>query len=79
MGFTASTIKWPELESNQRHKDFQSSALPPELSGRIHDIHTNDPKIQDFVYSIDAEESICSATFLSTELSLRLSGSYTTL
>ena len=24
---------WPELESNQRHKDFQSSALPTELSG----------------------------------------------
>ena len=22
---------WPELESNQRHKDFQSSALPSEL------------------------------------------------
>ena len=26
-------LKWPELESNQRHKDFQSSALPTELSG----------------------------------------------
>ncbi len=26
--------KWPELESNQRHKDFQSSALPTELSGQ---------------------------------------------
>ncbi len=25
---------WPELESNQRHKDFQSSALPTELSGQ---------------------------------------------
>jgi hypothetical protein len=25
--------EWPELESNQRHKDFQSSALPTELSG----------------------------------------------
>jgi hypothetical protein len=25
--------EWPELESNQRHKDFQSSALPSELSG----------------------------------------------
>ena len=24
---------WPELESNQRHKDFQSFALPTELSG----------------------------------------------
>lgn len=27
--------KWPELESNQRHKDFQSSALPTELSGQV--------------------------------------------
>ena len=26
---------WPELESNQRHKDFQSSALPTELSGLV--------------------------------------------
>ena len=25
----------PKLESNQRHEDFQSSALPTELSGRI--------------------------------------------
>src|SRR5690606_4782016 len=24
---------WPESDSNQRHKDFQSSALPAELSG----------------------------------------------
>jgi hypothetical protein len=24
---------WPEAESNHRHKDFQSSALPTELSG----------------------------------------------
>src|SRR5690606_24958797 len=28
-----SWLMWPELESNQRHKDFQSSALPTELSG----------------------------------------------
>lgn len=27
--------EWPELESNQRHKDFQSSALPTELSGQM--------------------------------------------
>ena len=27
-------IWWPELESNQRHKDFQSFALPTELSGQ---------------------------------------------
>ncbi len=26
---------WPELESNQRHKDFQSFALPTELSGLV--------------------------------------------
>ncbi len=24
---------WPETESNRRHEDFQSSALPTELSG----------------------------------------------
>ena len=29
-----SPVMWPELESNQRHKDFQSSALPTELSGQ---------------------------------------------
>lgn len=26
--------KWPEQELNQRHKDFQSFALPTELSGQ---------------------------------------------
>ena len=26
---------WPDQESNQGHKDFQSSALPTELSGQI--------------------------------------------
>lgn len=26
-------IWWPEAESNCRHEDFQSSALPTELSG----------------------------------------------
>ena len=26
----------PEPESNQRHMDFQSIALPTELSGRLH-------------------------------------------
>ena len=26
----------PEPESNQRHVDFQSTALPTELSGQIH-------------------------------------------
>ncbi len=25
---------WPETESNRRHEDFQSSALPTELSGQ---------------------------------------------
>lgn len=28
--------KWPEQESNQRHKDFQSFALPTELSGQLY-------------------------------------------
>ena len=29
--------KWcPEQESNQRHRDFQSLALPTELSGQYH-------------------------------------------
>jgi hypothetical protein len=32
----ASWNKWcPETESNCRHEDFQSSALPTELSGRL--------------------------------------------
>ena len=26
---------WPEVESNHRHEDFQSSALPTELSGHF--------------------------------------------
>ena len=26
---------WPEAESNCRHEDFQSTALPTELSGHI--------------------------------------------
>jgi hypothetical protein len=26
---------WPETESNRRHEDFQSSALPTELSGQL--------------------------------------------
>lgn len=33
-GAELNLFEWPELESNQRHKDFQSSALPTELSGR---------------------------------------------
>ncbi len=28
---------WPEVESNHRHEDFQSSALPTELSGLMRD------------------------------------------
>ena len=31
--------KCPEPESNQRHEDFQSSALPTELSGHL--VHVN--------------------------------------
>ena len=27
-------FKWPRAESNHRHKDFQSSALPTELQGQ---------------------------------------------
>ena len=27
-------LKWPRAESNHRHKDFQSSALPTELQGQ---------------------------------------------
>ena len=26
---------WPEAESNCRHEDFQSTALPTELSGQV--------------------------------------------
>ncbi len=26
---------WPEAESNCRHEDFQSTALPTELSGHV--------------------------------------------
>ena len=28
---------WPDSESNRGHKDFQSFALPTELSGRVRD------------------------------------------
>ena len=30
-----SKLKCPESESNQRHADFQSAALPTELSGHV--------------------------------------------
>jgi hypothetical protein len=32
---TRKKIWWPEPESNQRHADFQSAALPTELSGHV--------------------------------------------
>ena len=28
-------FKWPDAESNHGHEDFQSSALPTELSGQL--------------------------------------------
>ena len=31
---------WPDQESNQGHKDFQSSALPTELSGQKLSFHS---------------------------------------
>src|SRR3989304_5646636 len=38
---------WPETESNHRHKDFQSSALPTELSGQSKQLFSKnkDPSI----------------------------------
>ena len=35
LGMAKSVKWWPDQESNQGHKDFQSSALPTELSGRF--------------------------------------------
>src|SRR5271165_917875 len=34
---------WPRAESNHRHKDFQSSALPTELLGRREINHLEQP------------------------------------
>ena len=46
---------WPDLESNQGHEDFQSSALPTELSGhqqpRIRRDHRPEVKLIIPVYS----------------------------
>ena len=33
LGYAATNSKWPGSESNQRHTDFQSVALPTELPG----------------------------------------------
>ena len=35
---------WLELESNQRHVDFQSTALPTELSGQVVDLQGLEPQ-----------------------------------
>ena len=35
LSYTPKIVWWLELESNQRHEDFQSSALPTELSSHI--------------------------------------------
>lgn len=32
-------LQWPETESNCRHRDFQSLALPTELSGHRNETH----------------------------------------
>ena len=34
--------RWPEVELNHRHTDFQSVALPTELSGLYKDVNIND-------------------------------------
>ena len=33
--FLLGFIVWPDAESNHGHEDFQSSALPTELSGQL--------------------------------------------
>ena len=44
---------WPKQESNQRHRDFQSLALPTELSGHLKKIQLADQTgIEPAIFSV---------------------------
>ena len=49
--FILSLIKCPEPESNQWHEDFQSSALPTELSGQVNG-HQKNKNSKDELYFV---------------------------
>ncbi len=43
---------WPRAESNHRHKDFQSSALPTELLGQLnHELYNSLENLCSVIYS----------------------------